>query len=259
MKKIGLIICLAVVLTLGIGGVGFGWWSETLDIGQNPITTGEFNVTFCNGPPIWYDSNCGGRYFLRGVISNDDAVNYEALWCNGEFRCPVNPDPDDNGGDPTAHQNMGVGVNRIENMASTTASGDGTRTITVSISNAYPSYYATIFFSIRNWGSIPAKVQSIKVTEVSYGTTTIDIADIPLEVCTPVPLDCDGDGDSDLALHLSNDRDALLQDIFAAYGAHGTYASAVCGNLGIHVEEGAAEGTTYDFTVEIVAVPFNTP
>lgn len=43
MKKIGL-ICLAVVLTLGIAGVGFGWWSETLDIGQNPINTGDADM-----------------------------------------------------------------------------------------------------------------------------------------------------------------------------------------------------------------------
>ena len=51
MKKIGL-ICLAVVLALGIAGVGFGWWNETLDIGQNPVTTGEakvsWNITYCS-------------------------------------------------------------------------------------------------------------------------------------------------------------------------------------------------------------------
>jgi len=43
MKKIGL-ICLAVVLMLGIAGVGFGWWSDKLEIGQNPVETGEAKV-----------------------------------------------------------------------------------------------------------------------------------------------------------------------------------------------------------------------
>ena len=51
MKKIGL-ICLAVVLTLGMAGVAFGWWSDTLEIGQNPVNTGELDVgwtiTYCS-------------------------------------------------------------------------------------------------------------------------------------------------------------------------------------------------------------------
>ena len=43
MKKIGLLV-LAVVLALGSLGIGYAYWSDSLDIGQNPVETGEFNV-----------------------------------------------------------------------------------------------------------------------------------------------------------------------------------------------------------------------
>jgi hypothetical protein len=49
MKKIGL-ICMAVVLTLGIAGVGFGWWSEPLTIGENQVTTGEAKMIWNYDP-----------------------------------------------------------------------------------------------------------------------------------------------------------------------------------------------------------------
>jgi len=260
MKKIGL-ICLAVVLALGIAGVGLGYWNETLTIGQNPINTGNFIVTFCDGGGAdgWTSPTTGETVHLRGVISNDDAINDHAIWCNGPYLDPMVPDPDDDGGDPTVTQPMGVNVNRIANVASTAVSGDGTVTMTVTMTNAYPSYFPTVFFSIRNWGTIPAKVKSIRVIEVSVGGTKKSV-NIPLAVCVPEYLDCDGDGDADLMLHLSDDEGRLYQVMEAGsgvYGEHGYFESAVCGDLEIHVEDGAEELTTYDFTVEIVVVPFN--
>lgn len=44
MKKIGL-ICLALVLTLGLMGVGYAMWSKTLDI-SGTVNTGEVNAIF---------------------------------------------------------------------------------------------------------------------------------------------------------------------------------------------------------------------
>jgi hypothetical protein len=264
MKKIGL-ICLAVVLTLGIGGVGFGWWSETLEIGQNPISTGNLIVTFDNGGgDNWTSPTSHETVDLRGLISNDDAIKNQAIWCNGPLLDPMVPDPDDNGGDPTAPQTMEHNVARLGNYASTTVTSCGVsdpivKDVTVTMVNAYPSYWPTVFFSIRNWGTIPAKVQSIRVTMVSVGGVPSTV-NVPLEVCVPVYLDCDKDGNNDLRLHLSNDCARLFETLMpgsGVIGQHGQYESAVCGNLDIHVEDGAAEGTTYDFTVEIVVVPFN--
>jgi len=72
MKKIGL-ICLAVVLTLGIAGVGFGWWSETLSIGANPVQTGELDVDWAMvhavsawPPKVHYDT---GKSYHWGQVT----------------------------------------------------------------------------------------------------------------------------------------------------------------------------------------------
>jgi len=151
MKKIGL-ICLAVVLTLGIAGVGFGWWSETLDIGQNPINTGNVDAIF------------------RQAISNDDGSVGPRFCINGYWMESPYVDNGDDGNDPTACQTMGGAVNRIgQNLATTTVTGahpDGYQNVftigttsayhnlTVTITGAYPSYYATIFFNILNAGTV---------------------------------------------------------------------------------------------------------
>jgi len=252
MKKIGL-ICLAVVLTLGIGGVGFGWWSETLDIGQNPVNTGNLDAIF------------------RQAISNDDGSVGPRFCIDGYWMEPASypyVDVGDDGNDPTACQAMGVAVSRIgQNLATTTVTGahplgsQNTFTIgdtslhqklTVTTTNAYPCYYATIFFNILNAGTIPCKVKSLKVVEVSVDGRKTPV-NIPLVVCQWVYLDCDGDGDSDLALHLSDDKNTL----YGVMGLPFQLIDSAAGDLCIHVEEGAEELTTYDFTVEIVVVPFN--
>jgi len=259
MKKIGL-LALAIVLALGTMGAGFAYWTETLTIEDTNLETGDMIVTFCDGAG-WQQAPDG-----RGMVSNDDEVYDMKIWCNGLGH--VLPDPDDNGGDPTVHQTLGQPLDpseRLGNYASTIVGGDLTRTMTVTMTNAYPSYYPTVFFTIRNWGTIPAKVKTIKVIEVSVAdndpnTPATTSVNIPLEVCTPVYLDCDGDGDSDLMLHLSDDADRLFKILEAGSGVigeHGYFESAVCGDLGIHVEDGAKENVTYDFTVEISVVPFN--
>ena len=249
MKKIGL-LALAIVLALGTMGAGFAYWTETLTIEDTNLETGMFNVSF--------DYNS----LQKGIISNDDSDATQTMWCNGEYNTPVNPAPDDDGGDPTAHQVMQTPVNRIEDLASTTVSmpDPNTLTATVTITGAYPSYYPTVFFTIRNWGTIPAKVQSITVIEVSKDGAKIPV-NIPLVVDTTVGLDCDNDTITDLELQLSDDYpDRLFQVIMeggGVVGQHGHYLSAVCGDLGIHIADGVEENQSYDFTVEIVVVPFN--
>lgn len=45
MRKIGL-LCLAVVLALGSLGAAFAWWTDTLDIGENTVNTGEAKIVW---------------------------------------------------------------------------------------------------------------------------------------------------------------------------------------------------------------------
>lgn len=283
MKKIGL-LALAIVLSLGLVGVGFAHWTETLNI-SGTADTGNFIVTFDNGGGAdgWTSPTTGETVHLRGLVSNDDAVSDEAIWCNGPLRDPMVPDPDDDGGDPTAAQTMGVNVARLGNHASTSVSlcdtGHILRNVTVTLENAYPSYWPTVFFSIRNWGTIPAKVQSIRLIQVSKDPTPEDLAsgdeivcavDIPLEVCdrwyvhfNQVEKTCDVNDVEECAafsLHLSDDEGRLFEVLAAGSGVmgeHGQFESAVCGNLDIHVLQHAEELVLYDFVIEIVVVPFN--
>jgi hypothetical protein len=257
MKKIGL-ICLAVVLTLGIAGVGFGWWSETLDIGQNPINTGNVDAIF------------------RQAISNDDGSVGPRFCINGYWMESPYVDNGDDGNDPTACQTMGGAVNRIgQNLATTTVTGahpDGYQNVftigttsayhnlTVTITGAYPSYYATIFFNILNAGTVPCKVQSVKLVGVSKSGSPTGSPNLTMVACTTYYVDADTgnvdttlDAGDDFSIHLSDDQETLYDVMGTPFQTIDTAAGDLC----IHVEEGAEENTSYDFTVEIVVVPFN--
>lgn len=240
-------------LCLALTGAGFAAWTDSVRI-DGMVETGNFIVTFDNG----------GQAGTVGLISNDDGSNTLNMWCNGPYGQTHLPDPDDLGGDPTEPQTMEQNVDRIDNVASTTVTSCGVthpivRDVTVTMENAYPSYWPTVFFVIRNWGTIPAKVYSIKVVEISVNGSKSAV-DIPLEAYTPEGLDLDGDGDVDITLRLSDDGGRLFQIIEpggGVIGEHGHFESAVCGNLGIHIEDGAEESTSYGFTIEIVAVQWN--
>ena len=260
MKKIGL-ICLAVVLTLGIAGVGFGWWSETLSIGQNPVNTGSLKAIF------------------RDVVSNDDGA-VDPWFCLDGVWLP-NVDIGDDGGDPTAEQTMFQPVNRIDKVANTTVAGawimSGTydapvmpptppadlhKEITVSMANAYPSYHPTVFFNVINAGSIPAKVKAVKLVEVSVDGVNKTVSQ-ELVVCTTYYVDAEtgtitlsATPESDFSIHLSNDAGHLYDIYLRVYP---DWPGTASGDLDIHVENGAKENTTYDFTVAVVVTQFNAP
>lgn len=245
--------------------LGYAQWTETLEINPDGsgVNTGELDVTF--------DTAGEGP----GVISNDDGNNLAKIWCDGPYCGMWLPDPDDDGSDPTEPQTLPLydpnwpdyldivanPVDRTQDVASTTVSGGGTQTMTVTIENAYPSYWPTVFYTIRNWESIPAKVSSIKLVMVDVGESETPV-DVDLEPCTQYFVDCDTGSveeslfdDADLMLHISDDTGRLfaVMEPGGGYGVHGFYESAVCGNLDIHVLEGAEENTGYSFEIEFVA------
>lgn len=64
-RKLG-ILALALVLCLGLTGVGFAWWNETLTIGGT-VATGELDVEFSN-----CDYTAGDYITVNCVLSNSD-------------------------------------------------------------------------------------------------------------------------------------------------------------------------------------------
>jgi len=202
--KAGL-VCLAVVVVLGSLGVAYGYSSGTL-------RTGDIMAMACvTGPFTW-------------VVSNDDGeVNnispYGAV------------DPGDDGGgtnhdiwgyrssdDPSELQTMGVGCARYDkDVARTKAcmSCDHNK-ITVKIKNAYPCYYPTVFFGLKNPRNFSVKIKSIDINyDIPELTVTVDGITVN-QVLSP--------------------------------------CEEVVGRLMIHTEQCAQQYATYDIEVKVVLV-----
>ncbi len=202
------IISLALVVALATIGVSYAQWAgqgKGKGPGSNPVETDSCDTEF-----IW-------------VVSNDD----------GDVRDvpPYEPiDPGDNGLDPSAPQAMGIECDRYDkNVASTTASVNATDShyITVLITNAYPSYYPTIFYGLENKGTIPGTIETIEVDEDYTGG---------------------GDTSADNITALTVTVTGIYEKQEIAPG------EKVIGDLEIHVEQEALQDHTYTIRVKITFV-----
>jgi hypothetical protein len=97
---------------------------------------------------------------------------------------------------------------------------DDKQTMTVTISNAYPCYSCKITYNVVNTGTIPVKIQSITVTNPNSDKLTVTVTGI-------------------------------------AKGDQIDAGESKAGDLEIHVEQAAAQGATYTFSVEIYLVQWN--
>jgi len=203
--KAGL-VCLAVVVALGSLGVAYGYSTGTL-------RTGDMMAMACfTGPFTW-------------VVSNDDGEvtnisTYGAI------------DPGDDGGgtnydkwagqssdDPSELQTRGVECARYDkDVAKTTAqmSSCDRKEITVRVENAYPCYYPTVFFGLKNPKNFSVKIKSIDIS------------------CDTPELTVTFDG-------------ITVGDILSS-------GEEVVGRLGIHTEQCAQQNSIYNVKVKIVLV-----
>jgi len=191
----GVVVCLVLLLALGAMGVGYAQWSDEVIV----ISTTHRSANF-DDPFSW-------------VVSNDDGVSDEAI------------DPGDDGSDPSEPQAVGEPCNRHDkDVASTTVELVDPFNISVTLSNAYPCYYATIFYGLENLGSVPAKVASIEVDENALTPDVLE--DIPeLTVTVTGIYACQTEIDP---------------------------GQEVTGDLEIHVEQDAMECHTYFIKIKVV-------
>lgn len=134
MKKLGL-LCLAVVLALGSLGAGFAYWQETLEIGENPVNTGNVD---------WG--------FFKAYSNDADALN------DPYFSSII-------GGQPIYQRHdRDVAKSTVE------PSGDldpsTVKSVTVTIENAYPGYFPVVGLKMRHSAAstIPVKCKDVEVT-----------------------------------------------------------------------------------------------
>jgi hypothetical protein len=256
-----LIVAVVVVLVLGSAGMSYarmqGGWQNR----------GVVSTTCC--PEYNYDDD-----YFTWVVSNDDGSE-NSISPYGVI------DPGDDGGgtnhdiwgglssdDPSEPQTMGVGGARYDkDVARTTASiSDDHTEITVTIENAYPSYYPTVFFGLNCPDSTPGTITSIVIDnpypdELTVTTSGIDPGSSFGDG------DCSGDDDGD---HDDDDDcwggDWWGDDDDDAGCGGGWWGDDDCcgddddddcsgdelvGAVHVHLEQPAAQDTCYTFTISI--------
>lgn len=242
MKKTGL-IALAVVLALGAMGVGLAFWNETLTI-TGTVATGQLDVEFSDQK------------------SNDDGSVDNAL------------DPSECGTWTMSDLNSSTGwsnnaAREAYDVASTTCeliavadanspeNGDN-QTLKITILNAYPCYYGNVAFTIDNIGTIPAKIESIKLVAVSDAVGSPIVVDVDLVACTTYYVYADTGVVSKLTLGFpTTGADFSIHLSKLLVGQEIAVGGAIPGDICVHIEDGAEELANYDFSIEIVVTQFN--
>ena len=238
MKKTGL-IALAIVLALGVMGAALAQWNETLTI-DGTVNTGELDVQF------------------SAQKSNDDGDQLDPSVC-GTWTGTTDPNNTTNWTWTGTRYAYDVGSTTCEltQVGSTDPNDGGMNTMTITVDNAYPCYYGNVAFTIDNIGTIPVHIESIKLISISKnGDPYTLIVPRDLVVCHTWYIDYEAPrveetpsaGNDDFSIHLSGEL-AVCETI--------EVSGAMFGDICIHVEDGAEEETTYDFTIEIVVTQFN--
>jgi hypothetical protein len=134
-------------VALAVVGVGYGLWSKTLYI-EGTVGTGSLDAVFVD--PFTDDD---GKVNDSGLDSTDVgdcaiSVNDPAGSCDPKAS-----------GHNVARKDKDVGTCTVE-YAAQDPTGE---TLVLTIDNAYPSYYCTVFFDVRNTGSIPVKIFELAV------------------------------------------------------------------------------------------------
>jgi len=144
MKKIGL-IALIVVLSLGIIGVGYAAWSQTLTL-TGTVNAGKFDVEFAN------------------AVSNDAGTALDPLALGTWNFTPTY---------------SWTGTQGIANVASITnggsfitTGGSTNNTLSFTVNNAYPGYMAEVAFDVVNSSTVPVKITVTPHITAAVGATT---------------------------------------------------------------------------------------
>lgn len=141
MRKRGILI-IGVALMIAAAGVVYAHWTETLYVNAT-VNTGEIQVHWKD---VWTNDD--------GDPDGMEVADVTCIWPSG---CEI--------GDPAGRGYAAAAPRYDKDVAECIASisADG-YTYTLTVSNAYPSYYCTAWSEFGNQGTVPVKLQSIAVT-----------------------------------------------------------------------------------------------
>jgi len=224
MRKIGL-LSLALVLALGTLGVGYAMWSDTLVI-KGDVTTGQVSV--------------------RIDSQYDNDINPLEDPCEAGFW------------DVTGTSPEWVGNRYTKNVAQTTSTYDQIdgNWGKIIITNGYPSYWGSVIWDVHNDGTIPVKLWSANLTEISFGGTPVWTGQMVLKIGKRYYVDADTQT-VDKKLNAGDDFSFILS-------CHNCTQidPAASGDVGyidvtVHVEQDAQQKSEYDFTIGFVFAQWN--
>lgn len=139
------------VLALAFLGVGYGLWSKLLLI-KGTIHTGEVDA-------IFYDAFTDDDNEEDNMAKDAGDTGVCALY--GDGSC----DPNDFGPNPPRYdKDVGECVAVID--------VNDPEKLHITVENGYPSYYCTVWFDILNNGTIPVKIQDLKVVPNNFTNGT---------------------------------------------------------------------------------------
>ena len=243
MRNIGArtgVLALVLVLCLAALSAGYAKWSDTLYI-DGTVDTGWLAVQF---------SDCKSNDPYAGA--NDPREI--GTWTFDDIH------------DPGTWAWTGAIYDRDEAYTDATIGSDGgpaNSLLMIDHTGGYPGYCAGVAFSIDNIGTVPAKVESIKLTQVSKGDLKPTV-DLDLTPGATWYFFVDGtDGQAYYSDSLQYDLEGNVISEFSltlshlAVGAPVDPDGAIPGDICWRVEQGAQSSTTYDFLIEIVASQYN--
>jgi len=253
--KIGVLFLVALMALAGTGA-GYALWSETITI-NGIVNTGEVDIEFSDqlsndpkgalcldpsehGAWTYPDIHTPGGWYWIGARYTKDVASIDCL-LSKVGTVPTEPD------------------------------NDGDDTLTVTITNGYPCYHGNIAFSIDNIGTVPVKIQSIKLVAVSKGGVKIAV-NRELVADATVYIDADtgtiyetqetqgtvGPWVQDFSITMSSlGKGQQIDANVVGRPQQGTGTYAIPGDIDVHVEQGASELAVYDFTIQIWGVQWN--
>jgi len=153
------------------------------------------------------------------------------------------------------------------------------KTITITIGDAYPCYYSHAYWCTKNYGSVPVKIHSLKLTQLSIDETPatpegniVKAVDVTLTSGTPVYVDWYIDGSGNWQVYTFVGTPTNPQDYDFMITPTGTftigaqldpyawnsnpgqhmasgYTNQLDHDLCIHFENGCRQLYKYDFTI----------
>lgn len=261
MAKTG-VLALVLVLCLATIGMGFAKWSDHLTV-DGTVDTGSVAVEF---------AKCKSNDAMLTNVTSLDPVS-GGSWNFGEVGFDIE-DPD---------TWVWTGDTAVWDEAHTDAKidsvdGDTNNRLSIKMGGGYPGYSPNVAYTIENTGTIPVKVESIKLIEVSKNGLWDTSIDIDLvagvtqyvyvvlvegspgnwtamgNVSDTIQKDAENNVISEFSLTLSTL--ALGQQIDPTPSV-GPGITAIPGDLCFRVEQGAAISTTYDFLIEVSVCQWN--